>query len=40
MREFIKNMNNKENERMVPTTLDYRIKQGISERPAIDPQES
>ena len=40
MREFIKNMAKKNEARDVPTTLEYRLKEGIKERPAVEPSEA
>ena len=40
MREFIKNMSKKREEKEVPTTLEYRLKEGIKERPSAAPSEA
>jgi len=40
MREFINNMKEKDLAKATPTTVDYRLKAGIAERPAIDPTEA
>jgi len=40
MREFIKNMKEKDIAKSTPTTVEYRLKAGIAERPAIDPTEA
>lgn len=40
MRKFINDMKAKDSATAVPTTVEYRLKAGIAERPAIDPTEA
>jgi hypothetical protein len=40
MRKFINDMNAKQSAKEVPTTLEYRLKTGIAERPSLDPSEA